>query len=183
MLSVLKDRFSEFLDPITSILYDVGVKPNHLTFFGLIFGFLSALLIYFGNFILSAVFLMLSGFMDALDGALARRRGMVSEFGGFLDSVLDRYVDIAVFFALGFHVGWVNSIFAMSGALMVSYTRARAERIIPRCDVGIAERGERIILIIVGLIFQSILSLIVLIVGVLSHLTAIHRIVYTRKNV
>ena len=182
MLSVIKGRTTELLKPLTSVLAEIGVKPNHLTVLGLLLGLLCAYEIYLGNFKLSAILLILSSLMDALDGALARCRGMVSKFGGFLDSVLDRYVDIAIFFALGFHIDWVLAIFALSGALMVSYTRARAEKIIPKCDVGIAERGERLILILIGLMFPSVLNSIVLIVGILAHLTALHRILYTYRE-
>ena len=182
MLSAVKSRTTQILNPITDSIAKIGIKPNHLTILGLILGFASAYSIYLGKFWLSAVLLILSGAMDALDGALARNKNMVSEFGGFLDSVLDRYVDIAVFFALGFHVGWALAVFALSGALMVSYTRARAEKIIPKCDVGIAERGERMILITIGLIFYAYLEYIILIVAILSHLTAIHRIVYTYRQ-
>ncbi|WP_457550260.1 archaetidylinositol phosphate synthase [Archaeoglobus sp.] len=182
MLSVIKGRTTELLKPLTSVLAKTGVKPNHLTLTGLLLGLLCAYEIYLGNFILSAIFLILSSLMDALDGALARNLCMTTEFGGFLDSVLDRYVDIAIFFALGFHIDWFLAFFALSGALMVSYTRARAEKIIPKCDVGIAERGERLILILIGLMFPSVLSSIVLLVGILSHLTALHRIIYTYRK-
>ncbi|ADB57501.1 archaetidylinositol phosphate synthase [Archaeoglobus profundus] len=182
MLSAIKGRTTELLKPITNILAKIGIKPNHLTILGLLLGFLCAYEIYLGNYTVSVILLILSSLMDALDGALARDKGMITEFGGFLDSVLDRYVDIAIFFALGFQVGWVLAVFALSGALMVSYTRARAEKIIPKCDVGIAERGERLILIMIGLAFPSILESIVLIVGILSHLTALHRIIYTYKE-
>ncbi len=181
MLSSIKDRLSEILFPLTDFLARKKVKPNHLTGLGLIFGLLCAYTIYLGNFLISAIFLILSGLMDVLDGALARNKGMVSDFGGFFDSVLDRYVDIAIFFALGFQVDWFFAVFAMSGALMVSYTRARAENIIERCDVGIAERGERLILVFIGLIFPFILKWILLLIGILAHITAIHRVIYTYK--
>lgn len=142
MLSVLRNRVTETLEPLTDFLARISIKPNYLTALGFVFGIICSYYIYLGKFLNSAIFLILSGLMDILDGALARNKKMVSEFGGFLDSVLDRYVDIAIFFALGFHVGWILAIFAMSGALMVSYTRARAEKIVSKCDVGVAERGE-----------------------------------------
>lgn len=181
MLSSIKVRVSKVLYPVTDFIARIGVKPNHLTILGLIFGFSCAYAIYLGEFTLSAFLLLLSGLMDVLDGALARNKGLVSDFGGFLDSVLDRYVDIAIFFALGFHIDWFIAVFAMSGALMVSYTRARAEKIIERCDVGIAERGERLILIFIGLIYSPILNWIVLLVGILAHITAIHRVLHTYR--
>ncbi len=182
MLSSIKVRTSKVLNPLTDLLARLGVKPNHLTLLGLVFGFLCAYAIYLGKLLLSAVLLILSGLMDVLDGALARNRGLVSDFGGVLDSVLDRYVDIAIFLALGFYLDWFLAVFAMSGALMVSYTRARAEKVVERCDVGIAERGERLILILIGLLFPFFLRWILLLVGVLSHITAIHRVLYTYKK-
>jgi archaetidylinositol phosphate synthase len=110
---------------------------------------------------------------------MARNEGKTTEFGGFLDSVFDRYVDVSVFIAIGIYtVEWLLVVIALSGALLVSYTRARAEKIIPKCDVGIAERGERMILIIIGLITGYIWHMLVL-VAILSHLTAVHRILYT----
>ncbi len=181
MLSYIKSRISDVLSPITDFIAKMGIRPNHLTVIGFLFGVASAYLIFRGDLMISAVFLILSGIMDVLDGALARNKGLITKFGGFLDSVLDRYVDIAVFIALGFYVGWTLSLLALSGALMVSYTRARAEKEIERCDVGIAERGERIAIIVFGLIFSDLLYYAVLTVAILSHITAVHRIIHTYR--
>ena len=179
MLSKIKHKATELLDPLTDLIVRVGLKPNHLTFLGLLFGLSSAVLIAKGYPKLGALIILLSGLMDTLDGALARNKGLVTKFGGFLDSVFDRYVDIAIFTSLGFYgVDWFLVIIALSGALMVSYTRARAESIIERCDVGIAERGERMIILVFGLltgfVWQS-----VLLIAILSHLTAVHRVIHT----
>ncbi len=178
MLSKIKHKTTELLEPLTDWLVKIGVKPNHLTFLGLFVGFLSAVAIAKGYAKLGALIILLSGLMDALDGALARNKGLVTKFGGFLDSVFDRYVDIAIFTSLGFYgVDWFLVILALSGALMVSYTRARAENIIDRCDVGIAERGERMIILVLGLLTGFVWQAVVLI-AFLSHITAIHRIVH-----
>jgi archaetidylinositol phosphate synthase len=180
MFSYLKSRITELLNPITSATARFGVKPDHLTFLGLITGFLAAYLISKGNLIHGAILILLSGFLDMLDGALARNHEMTSRFGAFLDSVFDRYVDIAIFIALGIYgINWIYVVLAMSGALMVSYTRARAENEIEKCDVGIAERGERLIIIFLGIITDYI-EVAVIIVAILAHLTAIQRIIYTR---
>jgi len=179
MLSPLKSVISDILSPLTKFIVKTGVKPNHLTFLGLLTGFFSAYLIALGQLMLGGVFILVSGFFDMLDGALARSQVLVSEFGGFLDSVFDRYVDVAIFIALGIYgVNWLYVALAMSGALLVSYTRARAEKVIEKCDVGIAERGERLIIIFVGIATNYIEPAIV-IVAVLSHLTALHRVLYT----
>ena len=179
MLSHVKVYTTSLLSPITKALAKVGVKPNHLTFLGLIFGFSSALLISFGNAIEGAFMILLSGLMDMLDGALARNVRSITKFGGFLDSVFDRYVDVAIFISLGVYgVNWLLVSFALSGALLVSYTRARAEHVIPKCDVGIAERGERLIIIVFGLITGYVQEAVAL-VALLSHVTAVHRVVHT----
>ncbi len=179
MLSKVKKYTTKTLNPLTKVLCSLGIKPNHLTFAGLLFGLLSALLIALSKPIYGSLLILISGFMDMLDGALARNCGEVSAFGGFLDSVFDRYVDIAIFTALGVYTGrWLISILAMSGALLVSYTRARAEHIIDRCDVGICERSERLLLVVLGLLSGYVYQVLILI-AVLSHITAIHRVVYT----
>ena len=179
MLSRIKVYTTKLLNPLTRFLCSLGVKPNHLTFLGLLIGFLAALLIAMSRPLLGSAVILLSGFMDMLDGALARNCGKVSAAGGFLDSVFDRYVDIAIFTALGVYTGkWLLAVLAMSGALLVSYTRARAELIIERCDVGIAERSERLLIVVAGLLTGYVWQAIA-VVAILAHITAIHRVVYT----
>jgi len=183
MLSRIKNHVTHLLAPATDVIIKTGVKPNHLTFMGLIVGILSAYFIIKGFLIVGAFMLLLSGFFDMLDGILARTQELVTPFGGFLDSVFDRYVDVAIFIALGLYgVDWLYVALALSGALLVSYTRARAEKIIDRCDVGIAERGERLILVFIGLIYPPILKWIVLLIGIFAHITAIHRVLHTYKK-
>ncbi|RLI74277.1 CDP-alcohol phosphatidyltransferase family protein [Archaeoglobales archaeon] len=179
MLSKFKDNVTELLIPLTNKIVEIGIKPNHLTFIGLIVGFISAYFIATGKLIIGAVVLLLSGFFDMLDGILARNQELTTRFGGFLDSVFDRYVDVAIFIALGIYgIDWFYVALALSGALLVSYTRARAEKIIDKCDVGIAERGERIIILFFGLISNYVLYAVI-IIAILSHLTATHRIIFT----
>ncbi len=181
MLSRVKTYTTRILDPLTKLLCSAGIEPNHLTFFGLLTGLLAASLIAFSRPLLGSVVILLSGFMDMLDGALARNCGKVSAAGGFLDSVFDRYVDVAIFTALGLYTGrWLLSILAMSGALLVSYTRARAEHVIERCDVGIAERSERLLIVVAGLVSGYVWQAIA-VVAVLAHMTAIHRVIYTLR--
>ncbi len=179
MLSRIKAYTTRMLDPLTSLLCSAGVKPNHLTFLGLLTGFFAAALIALSRPIFGSAVILFSGFMDLLDGALARNCGKVSAIGGFLDSVFDRYVDIAIFTAIGYYTGrWLLAILAMSGALLVSYTRARAEHVIERCDVGVAERSERLLIVVAGLLSGYVWQAVAL-VAILAHLTAVHRVVYT----
>ena len=178
MLSVLKPKLAEIVEPISRKLAERGVKPNHLTAVGLILGLLAAFFISSNKILFGALFILLSGICDLLDGALARTQNMVTKFGGYLDSVVDRYVDVVIFISLGIYgVDWLIVIAALSGALLVSYTRARAENVIEKCDVGIAERGERLIILFFGIISGYVYEA-VLIVAILSHLTALHRIIY-----
>ncbi len=182
MLSRIKVHTTRFLKPLTKFLCSAGVKPNHLTLAGLLLGIASALMIANSKPFLGSAFILLSGFMDMLDGALARNCGKVSPLGGFLDSVFDRYVDVAIFTALGYYTKkWLVAMLAVTGALLVSYTRARAEHVIDRCDVGIGERSERLLIVVLGLLSGYIYySLIV--VAIIAHLTAVHRTVYTLKR-
>ncbi len=179
MLSRIKPITTELVAPFASLLAKVGLKPNHLTLLGLLFGFLAAYFIMESKILVAALFVLLSSICDLLDGAMARNEDMVTEFGGFLDSVIDRYVDVLLFAALGIYgVNWVVVVAAMSGALLVSYTRARAEKVIEKCDVGIAERSERLLILLAGML-SGYLYLAVLIIAVLSHITALHRILHT----
>ena len=182
MLSRLKPRVSDAVEPIASRLAKLGIRPNHLTAVGLGLGQIAAFYIIQGQIVLGAIFVLLSSFCDLLDGALARTQKMVTKFGGYLDSVVDRYVDVLIFISLGVYgVNWVIVAIAMSGALLVSYTRARAEVTIERCDVGFAERGERLVILFVGMV-TGYTSEAVLLVAILSHITAIHRVIYTRTQ-
>ncbi len=183
MLSILKLRISKILEPLARILAEFGLKPNHLTILGLLIGLTASILISVHLIFIGAFFVLLSGICDVLDGAMARTQDMETKFGGYLDSVFDRYVDVFILISLGIYgVDWLLIALSLSGALLVSYTRARAEKLIPKCDVGIAERGERLIILFIGMISGFIWEA-VLIIAILSHITACHRIVYTYNQV
>ncbi|MCS7130020.1 MAG: CDP-alcohol phosphatidyltransferase family protein [Archaeoglobaceae archaeon] len=181
MLSKLKLKVTEKFTPL-GIFIGKRLSPNQLTIFALIFGFFACTLIIYGKIVFGAIFVLLSGFFDLLDGLVARTQKMVTNFGGFLDSVFDRYVDVLIFIALGLYgIDWLVVAIAMSGALLVSYTRARAEKFIEKCDVGIAERGERMIILFLAMVSGYIYEGLV-IIAILSHLTAVQRIIYTYQK-
>jgi CDP-diacylglycerol--glycerol-3-phosphate 3-phosphatidyltransferase len=128
---------------------------------------------------------LVASVFDMLDGRVARLRGRETKFGAFLDSTMDRYSDMLLYMGLlilyarmertGFMVlVWV----AAFGSLMTSYARARAESLIPKCTVGFLERPERIVLIVIGAVFNRMTAVLWLI-AVLANLTAIQRVVYT----
>jgi CDP-diacylglycerol--glycerol-3-phosphate 3-phosphatidyltransferase len=120
-----------------------------------------------------------------VDGRVARETNRVTRFGGFFDSVLDRYSDLALFMGLLVYYASINRFFyivltaiVMTGSVMVSYTRARAEVTIPKCKVGFLERPERVVLIILGALFDR-MAPVLWVIAVLSNVTVIHRMIYT----
>ena len=182
MLGRFKNTLSPLLDPAGRLFYRTGIHPNHVTLAAFFAGLTASLLIAERKFIPGAAILALSGLLDLLDGALARNSGRVTGFGGVLDSVTDRYVDAAVFISLGAAgFNWFLVSAALLGALMVSYTRARAEKVIPRCDVGIAERAERLLVMIIGLVTGFIDTALIL-TAALSHFTVLQRLVHVRNR-
>ncbi len=129
--------------------------------------------------------MILAGLFDMVDGRVARETNRVTRFGGFFDSVLDRYSDLALFMGLLVYYASINRFFyivltaiVMTGSVMVSYTRARAECTIPQCKVGFLERPERVVLIIIGALFDR-MAPVLWVIAVLSNITVIHRMIYT----
>ncbi len=180
----------------------LGITPNMATLLGFSVSIVAAGLIFLYSMwsyilILSAGLMLLAGYFDALDGAIARNSHRITAFGGFLDSVLDRYADaiiISIIILSGLCVNWIGLI-ALFGSLLVSYTRARAEAAGgQKMAVGLFERGERMLLIMGVLILQGIPQLAytanmqwgyvgigIIILAIATHITAIQRILYARK--
>src|SRR6266436_6662608 len=128
---------------------------------------------------------LVASIFDMLDGRVARLRGRETKFGAFLDSTMDRYSDMLLYMGLMILYArmdrtpymvlvWV----AAFGSFMTSYARARAESLIPRCTVGVMERPERIVLLVVGAVFNR-MAAVLWIIAVLSNVTAVQRVVYT----
>lgn len=160
-----------------------------VTVTGTFFGFVASACIVFEHFLFGALALLLSGFFDILDGALARSSEKVTVFGGFLDSVLDRYTDLLVMGGIFFFYITHGSIryasltfVAAIGTAIIPYARARAEAAAIQCRSGLLERPERITLLLVGLFIPVLLSFVIIILAVLTHITVIQRIVYVRRN-
>jgi CDP-diacylglycerol--glycerol-3-phosphate 3-phosphatidyltransferase len=174
------------------------ISPNVLTFIGLIINIVAAFLFGHANaanadrmFFYAGVVIFCAGLFDMVDGRVARRINKVTVFGSFFDSVIDRYSDVVLFFGLLVYYGRINKFryvvlvaFVMVTSLMVSYTRARAENLIEQCKVGFMERPERIVLIIIGALFNwcGAMAPVLWILAVLSTITVAHRIVYTYQN-
>lgn len=168
------------------------ISPNILTFMGLVVNVAAAFLFGYARgdnqqrmFFYAGLVVFGAGFFDLVDGRVARASNQVTKFGGFFDSVLDRYSDAALFFGLlvfyargnrFFYV--VLTAFVMISTIMVSYTRARAESLIGSCKVGFMERPERLVLIIIGALANR-MAPVLWIIAVLSTITVIHRMYYT----
>jgi CDP-diacylglycerol---glycerol-3-phosphate 3-phosphatidyltransferase len=173
------------LDRIVGALAATGINPNALTLFGLVVNFWAAVMFATGRFKTAAIIIFFAGFLDMLDGQVARRTNRVTAFGAFYDSTLDRYSDMALYMGLlvyyavsgrSFYV--VLAAVATAGSVMVSYARARAESLIPLCKVGFMERPERMVLLIMGGLFDRMAPAL-WVIAVISTLTVIYRIVYT----
>jgi phosphatidylglycerophosphate synthase len=177
--------FGAIIDRIVRWLALSRIHPNVLTFLGLVINTWAAFLFAQGRFRSAAAVVIGAGLFDMVDGRVARATDRVTRFGGFFDSVLDRYSDLALFMGLLVYYASINRFFyivltaiVMTGSVMVSYTRARAECTIPRCKVGFLERPERVVLIIIGALFNR-MAAVLWVIAVLSNLTVIHRMVYT----
>src|SRR3954470_29159 len=171
------------------------ISPNVLTFLGLVINVVAAVLFGFasnGNqqrmFLYAGLVIIGAGIFDMVDGRVARATGQVTQFGAFFDSVIDRYSDVALFFGLLVYYARANRFFylvltalVMVTSVMVSYTRARAESLIGSCKVGFMERPERIVLIIIGALFNR-MGPVLWVLAVLSTITVIHRIAYTYQR-
>ncbi len=189
MLNKKKDSLTDWVKPIARIFS--RINPNTVTILALVFCIAAGLYFAAGNLVIAGLMLLLGGFFDVLDGAVARENGRVTKFGGLLDSVLDRYADAAVFLGImwGGHAAfppyiendWFLGGLALTGSLLVSYTRARAEAGgTGVLNIGVAERAERMILIILGA-FTGLLHWAVLVVAVISHLTVLQRMIAARR--
>jgi len=161
------------------------IHPNVLTFLGLLINVGAAWLLAVGQFRWAGAVIIGAGLFDMVDGRVARETNRVTRFGGFFDSVLDSYSDLGLLIGL---LVWYGSIgrfsyvvltaVAMIACVMVSYVRARAENSIPMCKVGFMERPERVVLVIIGALFDR-MAPVLWVIAVLGNLTVIHRMIFT----
>lgn len=187
MLGRYRERVRLWSDPAGRGLFRLRLRPNHLTVIGLVVSFFAAAAFISGHLRGAGCLLVLAGLCDLLDGSLARASGQVTAFGAFLDSVIDRYSDLIVL--LGIVVlfartpnarGALVAMAGLVGSVMVSYTKARAESIGIECNVGVMERPERMICLIAGAILD-LLEPALWVLAVLANLTAVQRILFTRR--
>jgi len=177
--------FGAIIDRIVRWLALSKIHPNVLTFIGLLINVGATFLFAVGSFRWAGVVVICAGLFDMVDGRVARATKQVTRFGGFFDSVIDRYSDLGLYTGLLVYYASIDrfpyivlTAIVMTGTVMVSYTRARAENTIPKCKVGFLERPERIVLIILGALTDR-MAPVLWVIAVLSNLTVIHRMIYT----
>jgi CDP-diacylglycerol--glycerol-3-phosphate 3-phosphatidyltransferase len=161
------------------------IHPNVLTFVGVLISIAAGWALADGRFILAGVIMVAASVFDFIDGKVAQETGLASLFGGFWDSVIDRFSDLALsvgLIVLYASLGRVDYVLitsiTMVFATMTSYTRARAESLIKKCKVGFMERPERIVLFMIGA-FTNRMAAVMWVIGVLSVVTVVNRIQYT----
>ncbi|TFH11082.1 MAG: CDP-alcohol phosphatidyltransferase family protein [Candidatus Thorarchaeota archaeon] len=229
MLGSLRERYQRVMMPIGRVIAKTGITPNMITGLTVIVALVTAWFFVIGNLLIGLTFLILTVVMDMFDGAVARAAGLGSKFGATFDHTLDRYAEYL--FMLGLMMGpigvvaitwwpyavgdsfvpWFWGFFTLFGMIMASFTRAKAESVggMKSCTVGIAERQEKLILQIAGILLlalpttniwidalayvpsllnffvaldiTNILTLCIVIVGILSHITVAQRLLYARK--
>ena len=236
MLGSLRERYQRAMMPVGKALARTGITPNMITGLTVLVALVSAWFFALGDLLIGLSFMILTVVMDMFDGAVARAAGLASKFGATFDHTLDRYAEYL--FMLGLMLGPVNAvtipwwpyvpgetpiipgdsfvpwfwgIFTLFGMIMASFTRAKAESVggMESCTVGIAERQEKLILQIVGILLlaipstnlwidildpipaalnffvmlniTNILTLCIVIVGILSHITVVQRLSYAKK--
>jgi phosphatidylglycerophosphate synthase len=185
---MLSEKFGHFLDrPLYSLAKTFNIDPNSITIAGFIITVIAAFTLV-QNLFFGGLLIILSGLFDTLDGVFARVNKRTTNFGAFLDSVLDRYSDAALFFGFAWYflqndslTGVAVTIGTMIGALIISYTRARAEALGKDCQVGLMERAERIVLMSFGALTGLILP-VMWIMLILTHITVIQRILFVKKQ-
>jgi CDP-diacylglycerol---glycerol-3-phosphate 3-phosphatidyltransferase len=176
------------LQLIISTCVALRIHPNILTFVGLLINVWAAVALARGRFVLAGFIMGIANIFDFIDGKVAHELKAVSVFGGFWDSVIDRFSDIALFVGLIYlysKLGRTDYVMitalAMMFAIMTSYTRARAESLITKCKVGFMERPERIVLFLIGA-FTNRMAAVMWVIGVLSVFTVADRIIYTYRE-
>ena len=193
--SKIRGVWDKAMRPVGRALAVTRISPNAITVLGLFIHVAVAALIVDGRFVTAGLVLIGAALFDTFDGAVAKARGLVSDFGAFLDSTIDRIADAIILLAIAWRFGaiagaeredlrWVAgaALVALVAGFLVSYVRARAESLGFDCKVGIAERAERVILLIIGLVITVTLPIAVALLALLATITVFQRIWHVRTQ-
>lgn len=173
---------------IVRMLALAKISPNALTLIGLLINLGAAVLLARGQFFAAGWVITGAAIFDMVDGRVARETNQVTRFGGFFDSVLDRYSDLGLLMGLLVYYANINRPFyvvltaiVMTASVMISYTRARSENTIPKCKVGFMERPERIVLFMIGAFFNRIPA-VLWVIAIVGNITVIQRMIFTYQE-
>ena len=192
--SIIPDHWKAFyssaISPVINFFIRLDANPNTFTTIGFIVSIVAAYFAAQGSFKIASLVLLLSGICDTIDGKVARASGKTTKFGALYDSSLDRYAEVLYFLGMAIffvHAEWYKTSVAiflgLSGSMMVSYVRARAEGLGFECKVGLLQRPERILLLAAGgLIHTYALVTSIWIIAIGANFTAIQRIVHIRSK-
>ena len=188
LTDLMRVRFKGIIDPLAALFNRLGIYPNTMTILGLVGNVIGAILLAQGNLTLGGIVILIMGPIDALDGTMARLRGMAGQFGAFVDSVTDRYSELIIFGGLLFYyvqlgdkLASILVFAAASGSVLVSYIRSRGQSLGWDTKVGILTRMERYLVLCPALIFNF--PMIGLwIIAILANFTAVQRIYDVRRQ-
>jgi len=183
---ILRKRFNKVLVLISTFFLNTGLTPNFITLLGLLGNIGASLFLSKGRFITGGLIALFSGTFDAIDGTMARIIDAPTKFGCFLDSLIDRYSEMTLLLGILIHFASINNdvgivlvYLALCGSFLVSYTRARAEGLGIEVRNGILTRVERLIILVVSLLFMQPMIGVILI-AILGNFTALQRLWFVR---
>jgi CDP-diacylglycerol--glycerol-3-phosphate 3-phosphatidyltransferase len=184
-------RLKGLVEPAAAFFLRLGLHPNTMTLFGLAGNIVGAAFLAAGQMTVGGILILVSGWFDGLDGAMARQLNQPTKFGAFVDSVTDRWSEMAIFLGLLLHYlrqpqpqGTLYCILvflATMGSVMVSYTKSRAETLGFDCNVGLLTRMERYLVMAPALIL-NLPQVALWVIAILANFTALQRTVHVRKQ-
>lgn len=191
MLARLRPLYNKLIAPIGNISYRLGLTADFWTIISLLFAIAAGIMLWLDHYWAGLILGLLMYIADGLDGATARASGKTSGFGTVFDHTIDRYAEFILIggLLLGGGISNFTAILSASGMVMASYVRAKAESTagITDCTVGIAGRAEKLILMFLGVILLGVnqprlAEYAFIIIGIISHITAVQRLLYTRAQ-
>jgi CDP-diacylglycerol---glycerol-3-phosphate 3-phosphatidyltransferase len=185
----MRVRMKGLVEPIAAFFVRLGLHPNTMTLFGLAGNIVGAVFLATGHMTIGGLLILVSGWFDGLDGAMARQLNQPTKFGAFVDSVTDRWSEMAIFLGLLiYYLGRPDPLIycllvfvATMGSVMVSYTKSRAEALGFDCNVGLLTRMERY-LVMAPLLVLNLPQVALWVIAILANVTALQRTAYVRKQ-
>ncbi len=184
----LGHRLDNVASRIATSIFGNNVHPHLLTIMGFLINVGAAVCLGTGYWVFAGSLILIAGFFDVLDGAVARVFNKTSKFGGFLDSVIDRYSDIVLligiiwYYAMRGNLVYVFIVcIVLMGCILIPYSRAKAEVFINHCNIGLMDRAERTIFLALGSMF-NVMNVVLWVLAILTHFTVFQRIHYAWKE-